>query len=329
MQSASWPQGPFAAAHDSGIWLRCQLHCHTTRSDGTPEPEALVRHYADAGFDVVAITDHWLITEADSGRDGPVLVPASELSADLDRAPFEAEVLALGIARLPNPRVPFASIAACAAWIAEQGGAAVLAHPRWSMLDADDILPAVALHGLEVLNGGCALEQGNGLSDAVWDRLSERGFHLAAVATDDSHRAGDPGGSDSLLAWTMVRAAERSAAAVVDAVRGGRSYASTGPAIHTLERVAGGLEVACSPALAVGLVSGPWDGGRVSADPARAAHRARVLERDADGLIVRAHLDEPEFCVWGRVEIEAADGGRAWTGPLALPGVRAPYRTGG
>ena len=35
-----------------GTWLRCQLHAHTTNSDGEPTPEGLVEHYARAGYDV-------------------------------------------------------------------------------------------------------------------------------------------------------------------------------------------------------------------------------------------------------------------------------------
>ncbi|MGA0122549.1 MAG: PHP domain-containing protein [Gaiellales bacterium] len=312
-----------------GEWLRCQLHCHTDRSDGLPEPAALVRHYADAGFDCVAITDHWLLTEVAAPPGGPIMLAASELSADLDRAPFEAEVLALGIDRLPEPRAPFATIGACAAWIDEHGGAAVLAHPRWSALAPADVLGARALHGLEVFNGGCQVEQGNGLSDLVWDELAQSGMLLAAVATDDSHRAGDASGSDSLIGWTWVHATERSAAAVVAALRAGACYASTGPEILAVDRVGHALEVSCSPAAQVGLVAGPWDGGRVSADPARASYRATALERDRDGLITRARRDEPEFSSWGRIEVEALDGARAWTGPIALPGARAPYRAGG
>ena len=41
-----------------GEWLRCQLHSHTTNSDGEATPDGLVEHYARAGFDVLAITDH-------------------------------------------------------------------------------------------------------------------------------------------------------------------------------------------------------------------------------------------------------------------------------
>ncbi|BBH64867.1 phosphatase [Actinoplanes sp. OR16] len=37
---------------------RIDLHCHSTASDGTLTPAALVRAGADAGLDVLAITDH-------------------------------------------------------------------------------------------------------------------------------------------------------------------------------------------------------------------------------------------------------------------------------
>ncbi|MFG1784332.1 PHP domain-containing protein [Rhodococcus oryzae] len=38
--------------------MRIDLHTHTTASDGTDSPADLVRHAADAGLDVVALTDH-------------------------------------------------------------------------------------------------------------------------------------------------------------------------------------------------------------------------------------------------------------------------------
>ena len=54
---------PFVRA---GTWLRCALHAHTTRSDGEMEPDELIGHYEAADFDVLAITDHWILTEAES-----------------------------------------------------------------------------------------------------------------------------------------------------------------------------------------------------------------------------------------------------------------------
>jgi hypothetical protein len=47
-----------------GAWLRCALHAHTTQSDGELAPRHLARHYERAGYDVLAITDHWRITDA-------------------------------------------------------------------------------------------------------------------------------------------------------------------------------------------------------------------------------------------------------------------------
>lgn len=310
---------------EAGEWLRCQFHCHTTASDGTPEPAELAAHYAEAGFDVLAVTDHWGITIPVDER--LLVLPASELSARLGRPPFEAEVLALGIDALPEPREEFPTLAACAEWVVAQGGVAFLAHPRWSMLVPEDYRGAPALAGVEVFNGGCEIQQGSGLSDEIWDALLDAGLRPTAIATDDAHDAGSPAGSDSLVGWTMVRARERSREAVLEALRVGSFYASAGPEIHDV--VIGdddSVEVACSPAAAVILRSGPWDGGRVNADPALAGYRGAILERDEAGLIIRARLDPPEFRDWGRIEVLDAAGRRAWVNAIDLPGDRAPYR---
>lgn len=306
--------------------LRCQLHCHTTASDGRPAPAALLDRYADAGFDVVAITDHWAITAPPSDR--VLVLPASELSARLERPPFEVEVLALGIDALPEPREAFPTLATCVAWVLAAGGVPFLAHPRWSALVPADALAAPGLAGLEVYNGGCEIEQGNGISDAFWDAVSEQGLLLPGIATDDAHDACGEAGSDSLLGWVNLDAAERTRDAVLAALRAGAFHASTGPTLLGVDVDADtdAVEVTCTPAASVALVSGPWDGCRVNADPARSDYRGAVLERDADGLITRARLEPPEYCAWGRVEVRDADGGRAWGSPLALPGPRRPYR---
>jgi hypothetical protein len=42
----------------SGAWLKADLHCHTTFSDGIRDPADLVAHAKTYGCDVLAITDH-------------------------------------------------------------------------------------------------------------------------------------------------------------------------------------------------------------------------------------------------------------------------------
>ena len=295
-----------------GTWLRCQLHAHTTRSDGGATGEGLVEHSGRARFDALANTADWELKRAEHAE--LVLVPASELAARTELG-GEADVLAYGIERLPEPLEEFPSIAEAARWIVEAGGVAFLAHPYWSGLVPDDYLGAPDLAGLEVYNAGSELNHGNGLSAVHWDDILHRGARPFGLATDDSHYPG----FDSRLAWTTVRAAERSAAAIVDALRSGAFYASNGPVLEDVRVVDGGVVVRSSPARTVLLRSGPWDGCTVHADPLAMDWRGRAVRMDAAGLIVEARLDPPELWGWGRVEVIAPDGSRAWSNPLELP----------
>ena len=52
------PPDTYSPAGAGGAGPRIDLHAHSTASDGTCTPAELVRAAADAGLDVVAITDH-------------------------------------------------------------------------------------------------------------------------------------------------------------------------------------------------------------------------------------------------------------------------------
>jgi hypothetical protein len=296
-----------------GVWLRCQLHAHTTNSDGSPSPAELCAHYLGLGFDVLAITDHWHVTGHD--LDGLVVVPSSELTARAETPSGEAEVLALGVHDLPEMREAFADIEALAAWIAAHGGVPFLCHPYWSGLRADQILAAPSLAGIEIWNGGSEIQQGNGLSTVHWDDAIQQGRMLLGIATDDCHEPGQ----DSGFGWTWVQAAERSEAAVLAALRAGRFYASAGPRLLGVEVDDASVVVRSSPVRAIRLRSGPWDGCSVNAEPAAGNWRGVPVEQDADGLLVAARLEHPELHNWARIELEDVDGRRAWGNPFALP----------
>jgi hypothetical protein len=300
---------PFHGA--AGVWLRCALHAHTTESDGELSPRALAAHYARAGYDALAITDHHLRTLPDA-RDGLVVVPGTELDAHVPGRPL-AHVLGLGVSADPWPRREARSLEETVAWIAgEGGGAAYLAHPRWSGLRAGDWERCEGLLGIEVYNAGCELEVGRGDAAAQWDEALEAGRECFAVATDDTHHPG----FDSGFASVLVRAAERSAEAVVAALREGAFYSSTGPRVQALERDHGGYVVRCSAATSVGLVCDPGRGARVHAG--RLAYRAgsEVLASDDDGRITAARLARPAGTSFARLEIVDDRGRRAWTNPL-------------
>ena len=65
--------------------MRIDLHTHSRASDGTDSPAGLVRAAADAGLDVLAITDHdtaagWAEASAAAAEIGIELVPGMEIS---------------------------------------------------------------------------------------------------------------------------------------------------------------------------------------------------------------------------------------------------------
>ncbi len=305
---------PGSLFHEDGIWLRCQFHSHTTNSDGEASPDALCDHYAGAGFDVLAITDHWHVTEVEHDR--LILVPGSELTADFPSAHGEAEALALGVSVLPDARQPFADIEAMAVWIVASGGVPFLCHPYWSGLRGADVLGAPSLAGIEIWNGSAEVLQGNGLSTVHWDDALQQGPLLTGIATDDCHTPG----RDSGFGWTWVHADERSVPAVLDALRHGRFYGSAGPRLVDVEIGESAVTVRCSPVSSIRLRSGPWDGCAVSTDPTAGSWRGETLERSPDGLVTGARFELPEFWRWARAEIEDERGRRAWSNPFSLAG---------
>ena len=300
---------PFRAA---GSWLRCALHAHTTNSDGELPPDKLVRHYEWAGFDVLAITDHWVRTSEPS-TDRLLVIPGTELNAQAGGPAEDAHVLALGLDADPErPAGEFAGLEETVDWVHRHGGVAFLAHTYWSGLRTEQFEGCRGLVGIEVWNAGCELEVGRGDSSIHWDEALERGHRLSALATDDSHHPG----YDSALAWVWARCTERSQAAVLDALRDGRFYSSTGPVLHDVERGDEAVVVRCSPAASVTLLTGRRRGARANAGRLGYPHHAEILETNDDGAITAVRLERPPRAPYGRVEVAGANGGRAWTNPL-------------
>jgi len=295
-----------------GVWLRCALHAHTTNSDGELAPDLLVRHYDWAGYDVLAITDHWVRTVERSTK-RLLVIPSTELNATAGGPEHDAHVLALGLAADPEiPENEFAPLADVVAWILEQGGVPYLAHTYWSGLRTGQFEDCPGLVGLEVWNAGCELEVGRGDSSLHWDEALERGRGFFAIAADDSHHPG----FDSGFSWTMVRAAEKTQEAVLEALRTGCFWSSTGPELHAVEVDGAFATVRCSPAQSVTLFAGRRRGARANAGRLGYPVGAEILERDAAGLITAVRLERPRDTPYARIEVEDAAGARAWTNPL-------------
>lgn len=299
-----------------GSWLRCALHAHTANSDGELPPQGLAEHYARAGYDVLAITDHWARTVAEPVGD-LLVIPSVELNCILPEA-RDGHVLGLGISCDPSELAAlgaeYADLSRTADWIEGHGGIAYLAHPYWTGAIPGQLELPPNVAGIEVFNAGCELEVGRGLSSVHWDELLEAGRLCLAIATDDSHHPG----FDSDHAWTCVRVAERSAVAVLDALASGAFYSSNGPALHDVRHDGDAVEVRCSPCRAVTLVSGKSTGSAVNSGRLGYRHRGAVLAADDAGLVTAARLSIPPAARHVRVELTDVLGRKAWANPIAV-----------
>jgi hypothetical protein len=319
------PQNPFRT---EGEWLRTQLHDHTVESDGELSPEDHVALYDSLGFDVVAITDHWKVTRVPSTA-GTLVLTGAELAVDPIGPGRYTEILAIGIEQIPEDPggdrrywepidnyffMTFPDLTTAAAEIARQEGAAFVAHPYWSGLPPEAVIEADGLTGLELFNASSEREDGRGDSSYVWDLALEAGCDLAAIATDDCHY----GDTDYGDAWTMVRATDRTRDAVLEALRARRTYCSNGPEIVDVERDGEDVEVRCSPASTVRFQSRYEVGWSARVDRDR-GEPVRILERDADGMILRARLvgpTDPPPEPFLRIVVQDDRGRRAWTNPI-------------
>ena len=227
--------------HLPGRWLKGNLHTHTTQSDGLYTPEQAMAWYQERGYDFLAISDHWCRTPGQRLSDDFITVTAAELDGP------GYHMLTLGLQEVPD-RALAASASELANEIANQGGLAYFAHPYWMGQTSHQIAETSAMAGIEVFNSVCEAMDGLGHASVQWDELLSQGLRLNGLAVDDVHWKHGAEGQG----FVMVRAAELSEQAILEALREGMFYASTGPTILDLAvtRDAEGqpaLSVRCSP----------------------------------------------------------------------------------
>lgn len=279
---------PYAAA--AGPWLKGNLHTHTTESDGPQAPQDTIADYARLGYDFLMISDHDVLTDpALFDSCGMMLIPGNEITAD---APHLLHVGAQSvIAPLPERQAVIDAINA-------EGGFAIVNHPNWEKhynhCDQALMMQWQDYAGIEIYNGVTRRVEGSPLATDRWDRLLSAGRRVWGYATDDPHRVTDYG-----VAWTTVCAARRDAAAIVDALRTGCFYSSTGVEISAIR------------------VDGPEI--TVETKNAQQMHVCTAYSRTpeiVEGPALRWSVPEDFRFDYVRVECLGPGGAMAWTQPF-------------
>jgi hypothetical protein len=304
---------PFDLSDDDGyMWLKGNLHSHTTNSDGKPSPQARLDGYVNQGYDYLCLSDHYKITRIDSVDcpDNFTLVQGAELHPDNPFGGQKHHFVCINIHEdMDSGKMPPQHVIDT---VNEQGGAVFLAHPHWSSVNIQrDTLPLQGFAGIEVFNTTCR-RYGRGESAVHWDDwMEQEGKLYPALANDDAH-ALEADEHDTYQGWTWVRVKERSAAAITEALVSGASYASTGPEIHDIqlkrvseagdERHLVEATVKCSEAQRISAVANSigteyWERGATFTE---ATFALRPNSR------------------WTRFEIIGPNGSKAWSNPYDL-----------
>jgi len=290
-----------------GRFWRGNLHTHSTHSDGALPPDQISRLYQEAGYDFVAITDHFRaeygfpLTDTRALRSSTfTTLLGAELHAPRTEFSAEWHIIAVGLP-LGFPPPDSAESGPDLARRARAAGAFIgMAHPAASLLTLTDAESLDAAHAVEVYNALSAWED---RSDSwhLCDLLLGRGHRLSVYAADDAHfQPQDPPGC---AAWVQVRAKSLDPATLLAALKAGHYYASTGPEIHTIRLHNDQITIRCSPVSRI-LVTGCVPGKQV-----HAGHALTECSLPLDMFQASAYV---------RVTVIDANGERAWSNPIWL-----------
>lgn len=295
-----------AAFEKKGTFLKGNLHCHTTLSDGTGSPASVIRHYANAGYDFLAITDHRRYNSTNYAPEtGLLVLPGMEADRYVDGAGMPVvHIVSVG----PDLHNGYSDGQAveyqkggkaedCQDIINDVRAAnnlAILAHPMWSGNTVESVTALQGYQMIEVWNSGSALLWGVDSNTYHWDALLREGRRVWGVASDDGHAL-----QENCFGFVQVKA-EKNIPSILSALKNGEFYASCGPEIYDFYVEDGQVCIQCSPVKQIML--------RNFSCP----HRLIRGENLSGGQFKLRDLCTDYI----RAEIVDSQGRRAWTNPI-------------
>ncbi|MCM8821944.1 MAG: hypothetical protein NC831_03920 [Candidatus Omnitrophica bacterium] len=223
----------FPYKFEKGNWLKGNFHIHTTRSDGVFSPQDVINKYFELGYDFLSFSDHdVLITEKDYkllDNKGLILIPGVEISAS------GVHLLYIDAAEEIYPDSSRQKVLNDIQAIFNKTGKgfAIINHPDWqnefNHCSIEQMMEWTGYLGIEIYNGVIGRLDGNQYAINKWDILLSKEKKVWGFANDDSHRPGDYG-----LGWNVVFA-EKYPESIIDAVRKGNFYCSTGIVIKHID----------------------------------------------------------------------------------------------
>jgi len=296
----------------AGQFFKGNLHTHSNVSDGALDPGEVCKRYQNQGYDFIALTDHFVgifdypVTDTTSFRNDTF---TTILGAELHSGAMENgeiwHILAVGLhgSFEPSKSLDFApndgqeTGPEIAKRACDSGAFVAIAHPEWSGLSLEDARSIAHAHAIEIYNHGCEVECDRGRGFYVLDQLLCEGKKLMLCATDDAHFYSP----DHFGGWVTVKSERNEPELLLNALKAGHYYSSTGPEIHNIVWHQESVDVECSPASNIVVLGfGSRSAGKNGNDITTASISTKVL----------AHSS------WLRVVVTDASGKSAWSNPV-------------
>ena len=272
---------------EAGKFYKVNMHCHTTLSDGKQTPEEMKEDYKKMGYSAICYTDHEVLVghkdlcDEDfialhgyevgilnrNGKRGRYFVQCyhfNMIAKEQDNLTmpgfYKDNPYMAGVSRetaekygiyeetIEENKYEVEWINSYLKKFNDAGFLVVLNHPEWSIQNGKDYWDLEGLHGIEVINGSCAVANNDNTS-LHYQQLLRNGHRVVPTAGDDNH-----GETDRFLGWTMIKAEELSYEALIEAYEKGDCYVSEGPEILSLHICDGKIIVKTSPAAGIYLM---------------------------------------------------------------------------
>ena len=224
--------------YKEGFFKKGNLHTHSTRSDGSNSPKEIAKVYKESGYDFLAITDHWVYgVHEDLNSEEFLLFPGTELDIETPERK-DHHIVAIGLPdtnKIPDAYTfekerftnQLSTPERIIEYFGQKGNATIYAHPYWSKVDSSDIKYLQGILGIEIYNHGSEFESNNGNSETYYDHFLFVRNKTFCFATDDAHDLLP----HILGGFIVVKTKEFSHRGILQAIKDGSFYASSGPLI--------------------------------------------------------------------------------------------------
>lgn len=294
----------------SGKFYKANLHCHSVLSDGKLTVEQLKDAYMKKGYSVIAFADHdKFFSHNDMTDDEFVAINSYEVDIGdrLNLTEYTRKCYHFCChAQTPDESIKeledipkYRDIDEVNSYIKklnESGFLVCYNHPNWSLQTTEDTKGLKGLWGCEVFNFSSVVDGMDGNQGFMYDVFLREGNRLCCIATDDNHNVYpfEHEQNDSFGGFTMIKADSLSYESIIDAMKKGNCYASSGPEIYDLYIEDGTIHISCSPARHIRFTTD----GRPS----------KSVNSVCDKFITHGEYEIPKDVKYIRVQVTGPDG---------------------